>query len=53
MGRLSADNEITAIKVAGIHIHNLITPVIILGVFFSILALYLNAEVLPKSYPIR
>ncbi|HJO55357.1 MAG TPA: LptF/LptG family permease, partial [Candidatus Scalindua sp.] len=49
-GRLSADNEITAIKVAGIHIHNLITPVIIMGVFFSILSLYLNAEVLPKSY---
>jgi len=49
-GRLSADNEITAIKVAGIHIHNLITPVIILGVFFSIAALYLNAEVLPRSY---
>ena len=49
-GRLSADNEITAIKVAGIHLHNLVTPVIIVGVFFSILSLYLNAEVLPKSY---
>jgi len=49
-GRLSADNEITAIKVAGIHLHNLVTPVIIVGVFFSILTLYLNAEVLPKSY---
>lgn len=49
-GRLSADNEITAIKVAGIHIHNLVTPVIIVGVFFSVLTLYLNAEVLPKSY---
>lgn len=49
-GRLSADNEITAIKVAGIHLHNLVTPVIIVGVLFSILSLYLNAEVLPKSY---
>ncbi|MHC4321219.1 MAG: LptF/LptG family permease [Planctomycetota bacterium] len=49
-GRLSADNEITAIKTAGIHIHNLVTPVIIVGVFFSVLSLYLNAEVLPKSY---
>jgi len=49
-GRLSADNEITAIKVAGIHLHNLVTPVIIVGVFFSILTLYLNAEILPKSY---
>jgi lipopolysaccharide export LptBFGC system permease protein LptF len=49
-GRLSADNEITAIKAAGIHLHNLVTPVIIVGVFFSILALYLNAEILPRSY---
>ncbi len=49
-GRLSADNEITAIKVAGIHLHNLVTPVIIMGVLFSILSLYLNAEILPKSY---
>ena len=49
-GRLSADNEITAIKVAGIHLHNLVTPVVVVGVLFSILALYLNAEVLPRSY---
>ena len=49
-GRLSADNEITAIKVAGIHLHNLVTPVIVVGILFSILALYLNAEVLPRSY---
>jgi lipopolysaccharide export LptBFGC system permease protein LptF len=49
-GRLSADNEITALKVAGIHLHNLVTPILVMGVFFSILALYLNAEVLPRSY---
>ena len=49
-GRLSADNEITAIKVAGIHLHNLVTPVVVVGVLFSILSLYLNAEVLPRSY---
>lgn len=49
-GRLSADNEITAIKACGIHLHNLVTPVVVVGVIFSILTLYLNAEVLPKSY---
>ena len=49
-GRLSADNEITAIKIAGIHLHNIVTPVVITGVFFSIITLYLNAEVLPRSY---
>jgi lipopolysaccharide export system permease protein len=49
-GRLSADNEITAIKVAGMHLHKIVTPVVVTGVIFSILTLYLNAEVLPRSY---
>ncbi|MFQ5687798.1 MAG: LptF/LptG family permease [Candidatus Scalindua sp.] len=49
-GRLSADNEITAIKTAGMHLHNIVTPIIVTGVIFSILTLYLNAEVLPRSY---
>ena len=49
-GRLSADNEITAIRIAGVHLHNIVTPVVVTGVIFSILTLYLNAEVLPRSY---
>ncbi len=49
-GRLSADNEITAIRIAGIHLHNIVTPIVITGIFFSIITLYLNAEVLPRSY---
>ncbi len=49
-GRLSANNEITAIRIAGVHLHNIITPIIITGIFFSLLSLYLNAEVLPRSY---
>lgn len=49
-GRLSADNEIAAIRIAGVHLHNIVTPVIVTGVIFSILTLYLNAEVLPRSY---
>ncbi|HJO48273.1 MAG TPA: LptF/LptG family permease, partial [Candidatus Scalindua sp.] len=49
-GRLSADNEITAIKTAGMHLHHIVTPVIVTGVIFSIITLYLNAEVLPRSY---
>lgn len=49
-GRLSADNEITAIRSAGIHLHSIITPIVIIGIFFSLLTLYLNAEVLPRSY---
>jgi lipopolysaccharide export LptBFGC system permease protein LptF len=49
-GRLSADNEITAIRTAGVHLHNIVTPIVVTGVIFSILTLYLNAEVLPRSY---
>ena len=49
-GRLSADNEITAIRIAGVHLHNIVTPIVVTGVIFSILTLYLNAEVLPRSY---
>ncbi|GAX60212.1 permease, YjgP/YjgQ family protein [Candidatus Scalindua japonica] len=49
-GRLSADNEITATKAAGIHLYHLVVPIVIVGIFFSVLTLYLNAEVLPKSY---
>lgn len=49
-GRLSANNEIMAIRIAGVHLHNIITPIIITGIFFSLLSLYLNAEILPRSY---
>lgn len=49
-GRLSADNEIMAIRTAGIHLHSIVTPIVVTGVIFSILTLYLNAEVLPRSY---
>lgn len=49
-GRLSANNEITAIRTSGIHLHNIITPIIIAGAVFSLATLYLNAELLPKSY---
>ena len=49
-GRLSADNEITAIRIAGVHLHHIVTPIVVTGVIFSILTLYLNAEILPRSY---
>ncbi|NOG83339.1 MAG: LptF/LptG family permease [Planctomycetes bacterium] len=49
-GRLSADNEILAIKIAGVHLFKIIIPIVFTGIFFSLITLYLNAEVLPKSY---
>lgn len=48
-GRLSASNEIVAIRTGGVHLHVIVTPVIVIAFLLSILTLYLNAEVLPKS----
>jgi len=46
-GRLSADNEITAMRASGIGLTGIIYPIIFLGVFLTILSLYLNAIVIP------
>ncbi len=48
-GRLSGTNELVAIRTSGVHLHVIITPVIIVSFLLSFLTLYLNAEVLPKS----
>lgn len=48
-GRLSANNEIAAIRTSGIHLHVIVTPVIVISLLLTFLTLYLNAEVLPKS----
>ena len=48
-GRMSADHEIIAIQASGVHIHKIITPILVIGVVFSIITLALSAEVLPRS----
>lgn len=48
-GRMSADHEIIAIQTSGIHIVRIITPVLVIGVVFSLIALALSAEILPRS----
>ena len=48
-GRMSADHEIIAIQASGVHIHKIITPVLVIGVVFSLITLALSAEVLPRS----
>ena len=48
-GRMSADHEIIAIQTSGVHIHKIITPVLVIGVVFSLITLALSAEVLPRS----
>lgn len=48
-GRMGADHEIVAIQTSGVHIQKIITPVLVIGVVFSLITLALSAEVLPRS----
>src|SRR3989339_1692598 len=48
-GRMSADHEIIAIQTSGVHIHKIITPILVIGIVFSIITLALSAEILPRS----
>ena len=48
-GRMGADHEIIAIQASGVHIQKIITPVLVIGVVFSLITLALSAEVLPRS----
>ena len=48
-GRMSADREIIAIQTSGIHIHKIVTPILVIGVIFSLITLALSSEILPRS----
>jgi lipopolysaccharide export LptBFGC system permease protein LptF len=48
-GRLSADNELLAIRMAGIHPVHTIMPAILLGLLLAIGMLYLNGSVTPHA----
>lgn len=47
-GRMSADNEITAMRACGVSILQIISPIIMASFLFSCLCLYLQLEVAPK-----
>lgn len=49
-GRLSADNEIIAIRANGIPLRRLITPLFTVGIILSLLSFYLNDRVIPKAH---
>jgi lipopolysaccharide export system permease protein len=46
-GRMSADNEITAMRACGVSLGQVVAPVIVLGALMSVLCLYINADVAP------
>ena len=49
-GRLSRDNETTAVRASGIHLRVLVTPVILAALVLSMLSLQLNCNVKPRAY---
>lgn len=49
-GRLSHDNEITAMRASGISIYQIAAPVILSGLLLSLLLIPLNNEVLAKTH---
>jgi lipopolysaccharide export system permease protein len=46
-GRMSADNEITAMRACGVSLGQVVAPVILLGALMSVLCLYINADLAP------
>ncbi len=48
-GRLSADNELTAVRASGISLLSLITPLLIFALLMSGLAAWFNLKVTPES----
>jgi lipopolysaccharide export system permease protein len=50
LGRLSSDNEITAIRASGINLLTLITPLLLLGFILSLLSVILNDRIIPYAH---
>jgi len=48
-GRLSSDNEVTALRTTGLNIYKLVLPVVICGFIISLMSVPLNDRVLPQS----
>ncbi len=48
-GRLSMDNEISAMKACGISLWRLVAPLIMLSILFTGICVYINCEVAPEA----
>lgn len=48
-GRLSMDNEISAMKACGISLWRLAAPLILASIFFTAICVYINSEVAPVA----
>ena len=50
LSRLSADNEIVAIRACGIHLRRMLFPLIFIGVIFSLFLFLLSDRIIPFAY---
>ena len=48
-GRLSADNELIAVRAAGIHLFSIVQPVVVAAAVLSLVAGYFQFEALPRA----
>lgn len=49
IGRLSGDNEITAMRTSGISLYRIAAPCFLIGIGFTILALVINESIAPRA----
>ncbi|MCK5087543.1 MAG: LptF/LptG family permease, partial [Melioribacteraceae bacterium] len=49
-GRLSSDNEITAMRSSGISLYSIVVAICSIGLMFSLLCLYFNDSLIPKAH---
>jgi lipopolysaccharide export system permease protein len=49
IGRLSSDNELIAIRAAGINIFRILSPILIVGLILSLFCVILNNQIIPAS----
>lgn len=49
-GRMSAENEILAMRASGIYIRRLLAPLVMVGSILTLVVFYLNDRVIPNSY---
>ncbi|MFC1548783.1 LptF/LptG family permease [Candidatus Omnitrophota bacterium] len=48
-GRLSSDNEITALRTSGVGIYKVVLPIVMCGLIISLINVPLNDKILPQS----
>src|SRR5262245_50338643 len=49
-GRLAADNEVTAVKSAGVHIGRIIAPIVVLGLVTAGVTMSLYYDFIPRTH---